>query len=147
MMSHQEIQERIHPYVDGELDAGNARELELHLSACEQCRGIEQRIRALRDALSRSEPGYRAPARLQKNVRKALRLEAKPSRQTWWLVLATGAACTLLLLAFAVFQTAIEHLHRFQLRLRQAATRIRAFAKQHVGIKTALRRVPDDPIL
>ena len=105
MMSHQEIQERIHPYVDGELDAGNARELELHLNACEQCRGIEQRIRALRDALSRSEPGYRAPARLQKHVRKALRLEAKPSRQIWWLVFATGVACTLLLLAFAFFQT------------------------------------------
>ena len=105
MMSHQEIQERIHPYVDGELDAGNARELELHLSACEQCRGIEQRIRALSDALSRSAPAYRAPARLRKNVRSALRLEAKPARRTWWLVFATGAACALLLLAFAVFQT------------------------------------------
>ena len=104
MMSHQEIQERIHPYVDGELDAGNARELELHLSACEQCRGIEQRIRALSDALTRSYPAYRAPTHLQRNVRKALRLEAKPARQTGWMVLAAGAACTLLL-AFAIFQT------------------------------------------
>jgi anti-sigma factor RsiW len=105
MMSHQEIQERIHPYVDGELDVVNAREVELHLSACEECRGLEQRIRALTEALTRSAPAYRAPARLRKNVRAALRLETKPARQTSWLVFATGAACALLLFVFALFQT------------------------------------------
>ena len=105
MMSHQEIQERIHPYVDGELDVTNAREVELHLRACEQCRGLEQRIRALSDALTRGAPAYRAPAGLRKNVRAVLHREAKPARQNWWLVFATGAACALLLLVFAISQT------------------------------------------
>jgi anti-sigma factor RsiW len=105
MMNHQEIQERIHPYVDGELDIVNAREVELHLGACEECRGLEQRIRAVSDALTRSAPAYRAPAGLRKNVRVALRREAKPARQNWWLIFATGAACALLLLVFAISQT------------------------------------------
>lgn len=105
-MSHQEIQERIDPYVDGELNVTDAREVELHLRGCEECRGVEQRIRALSDALARGAPAYRAPAALRKNVRAALRREAKPERQNWWLVFATGAACALLLLAFAISQTA-----------------------------------------
>ena len=104
MMSHQETQERIHPYVDGELDIVNAREVELHLSACEECRRLEQRIRALSGALAASAPAYRAPAGLRKNVLAALRREAKPARQNWWLVFATGAACALLLLVFAISQ-------------------------------------------
>jgi anti-sigma factor RsiW len=105
MTNHQEIRERIHPYVDGELDIVNARELELHLRACEECRGLEQRIRALSDALIQSAPAHRAPARLRKNVRAALRNEVKPARQTWWLVFAAGTACALLLLVFAISQT------------------------------------------
>ena len=80
-MSHQEIQERIDPYVDGELNVTDAREVELHLRGCEECRGVEQRIRALSDALVHSAPAYRAPAALRKNVRATLRREAKPERQ------------------------------------------------------------------
>jgi anti-sigma factor RsiW len=105
MMNHQEIQERIHPYVDGELDAVNAREVELHLGACEECGGLEQRIRALSGVLTASAPAYRAPAALRKSVRAALRKEVKPARQTGWWVFAASAACALLLLAFAVSQT------------------------------------------
>jgi anti-sigma factor RsiW len=105
MMSHQEIQERIHPYVDGELDVTNAREVELHLRACEECRGLEQSIRALSDALIRSAPAYRAPAGLRKNVRAALRREAKPAGLGLWMPFAIGAACVALLLVFAISQT------------------------------------------
>jgi anti-sigma factor RsiW len=104
-MNHQEIQERIHPYVDGELDVANAREVELHLSACEECRALEQRIRALSSVLTASAPAYHAPAALRKNVRAALRKEAKPARQIGWWVFAAGAACALLLLVFALSQT------------------------------------------
>ena len=105
MMNHQEIQERIHPYVDGELDIVNAREVELHLRACEECGGLEQRIRALSDALTRSAPAYRASAALRKNVHAVLRDEAKPARQPWWWIFAIGGACALLLLVFAISQT------------------------------------------
>jgi anti-sigma factor RsiW len=108
MMSHREIQERIHPYVDGELDAVNAREVELHLSACEECRGLEQRVRGLSDALKASAPAYRAPSALRRNVRSALRREAKPTRPIWWWIFATGAACALILITFTIPQRTRE---------------------------------------
>jgi len=105
MMNHQEIQERIHPYVDGELDVTNAREVELHLRACEECRGLEQNIRALSDTLTRSVPAYRAPTGLRKSVRAALRREARPAGLGPWMPFAIGAACALLLLVVAISQT------------------------------------------
>jgi anti-sigma factor RsiW len=103
-MNHEEIRELIHPYTDGELDVVNAREIEEHLSACQDCRRVEQRIRVLRDALSKSAPAYRAPGRLRRNVRRALRREAKPAREFFspWLVFA-GTACVVLILSFAIF--------------------------------------------
>ena len=104
MMSHQEIQERIDPYVDGELDVTNAREIELHLRTCEECRALEQRIRVLSETLTASAPAYRAPAALRKNVRAALRHEAKPASLNLWWPFAIGAACALLLLVFATSQ-------------------------------------------
>jgi len=106
MMTHEEISELIHPYADGELDVVNAREVEQHLTACDDCRRLEQRVRLLRTALRNNAPAERAPARLRKNVRRALKREAKPEREFFspWLVLTTGAAFTLLLLSFAFYQ-------------------------------------------
>ena len=46
-MSHHEIEELIHPYVDGELDIVAAREVEQHLRTCAECRGLELSVRAL----------------------------------------------------------------------------------------------------
>ena len=107
MMTHEEIRELIHPYADGELDVVNAREIEQHLTGCDDCRRLEQRVQLLRMALRNNAPAYRAPARLRKNVRRALKREAKPERESFspWLVLTTGAAFALLLLSFAFYQT------------------------------------------
>jgi anti-sigma factor RsiW len=105
-MTHDEIRERIHAYVDGELDAMDAREVEQHLGACDDCRRAEQGIRALHEALSRSAPAYRAPAELKRNVRAALRREEKSEREPfggWW-AWSAGAVFAALLLTFAVFQ-------------------------------------------
>jgi anti-sigma factor RsiW len=106
-MNHEEIHELIHPYADGELDVVNAREIEQHLSGCEDCRRVEQRVRALRNALAKNAPAFRAPARLRRNVRAALRHEAKPAGKffTPWLFVAAGAACALLILGFVLLQT------------------------------------------
>jgi anti-sigma factor RsiW len=94
MMNHEEISELIHPYADGELDVVNAREVEQHLTTCDDCRRLEQRLQLLRTAL-------------RNNVRRALKREAKPERESFspWLVLTTGAAFALLLLSFAFYQT------------------------------------------
>ena len=104
---HENIRELLHAYVDGELDLANARETERHLQSCADCRGTERAIRELRSALTSDATAYRAPAHLRKNVRAALRREAKSSRQTLspWLMFATGAAFAAVILGFALFQT------------------------------------------
>jgi anti-sigma factor RsiW len=105
-IDHDRMQELLHVYVDGELDLVNAREVEQHLRSCEDCRRVEEQIRALRDALASDAPAYRAPAHLRRNVRAALRREAKESQISWpWLVFAAGAVCAVLFFAAALFQT------------------------------------------
>ena len=103
---HENIRELLHAYVDGELDLANARETERHLESCADCRGTEKAIRELRSALTTEATAYRAPARLRRNVRAALRREARSTRQTLspWLMFATGAAFAALILGFAFFQ-------------------------------------------
>jgi len=104
---HENIRELLHAYVDGELDLANTRETERHLQSCADCRGTERAIRELRSALTSDAPAYRAPAHLRRNVRAALRREAKSTRQTLspWLVFATGAAFAAVLVGAVLFQT------------------------------------------
>ena len=106
-MDHDQIRERLHAYSDGELDVVDAREIEQHLRECEDCRGVDRQIRALRDALTNSAPAYRAPARLRRMCTPPCGAKQKPARQiiSPWLVFATGATCAVLFLAFALFQT------------------------------------------
>jgi anti-sigma factor RsiW len=106
-IEHENIRELLHAYVDGELDLANTREAERHLQSCADCRGTEKAIRELRSTLTSDATAYRAPAHLRKNVRAALRREAKSSRQTLspWLMFATGAAFAAVILGFALFQT------------------------------------------
>jgi anti-sigma factor RsiW len=105
-MDHKQIRELIHPYVDGELDLLTARETEQHLRSCADCRGVERALRALRETVSSSQPAYRAPSHLRKNVLGALRREVKTRERTFspWLVFATGAACALIVLGAVLFQ-------------------------------------------
>ena len=104
---HENIRELLHAYVDGELDLANTRETERHFQSCADCRGTERAIRELRSALTSDAPAYRAPAHLRRNVRAALRREAKSTRQTLspWLVFATGAAFAAVLVGAVLFQT------------------------------------------
>jgi anti-sigma factor RsiW len=104
---HEHIRELLHAYVDGELDLANARQTERHLESCPDCRGAEKAIHELRSALASKTTAYRAPAHLRRNVRAALRREAKSTRQPLspWLMFATGAAFAALILGFALFQT------------------------------------------
>ena len=104
-MDHEQIRELIHPYVDGELDLVAARETEQHLRNCADCRGVEQALRALRETLASTQPSYRAPSHLRKNVRAALRHEAKTKIFSPWVVFASAAACALIILGAALFQT------------------------------------------
>jgi len=106
-IDHDRMQELLHAYVDGELDLVSGQEVEQHLRSCDQCRRLEKQIRELREALTSDAPAYRAPVRLRRNVRAALRREAKESKVSWpWMVFAAGATCAVLFFAVALFQTA-----------------------------------------
>ncbi len=109
-MDHNEARELIQPYADGELDVSNARAVEQHLQACSQCRSAEQSIRALRIALRSDAVAFRAPRRLRKNIRAAVRREARRDRGSlfWSLpwISAAAAACALLLAGLFFFQSA-----------------------------------------
>jgi anti-sigma factor RsiW len=104
---HENIRELLHAYVDGELDLANTRDAERHLKVCDECRGTEKAIRELRSALATEAIAYRAPAHLRRNVRAALRREAKSARQSLspWLMFATGAAFAAIIVGFLLFQT------------------------------------------
>jgi anti-sigma factor RsiW len=104
---HENVRELLHAYVDGELDLANTRETERHLQSCADCRGTERAIRELRGALGNEASAYRAPAHLRRNLRAALRREAKATRRTLspWLMFATGAAFAAVILGFVLFQT------------------------------------------
>ena len=106
-MNHDEIRELLHAYSDGELDLVDAREIEEHLRSCDECRGLQQQIRALREVLTTGSPAYRAPSHLRRNVRAALRREAKAEARniSFWPALATATACLAIVLGLALFQT------------------------------------------
>jgi anti-sigma factor RsiW len=104
---HDQIRELLHVYVDGELDLINARDFEQHLQTCKECQRMEKQIRELHTAVTNAAPAYRAPAHLRRNVRAALRREARADDRVFspWLIM-TGAACVLLLFGAVLFQTA-----------------------------------------
>ena len=105
-MDHTEAQELIQPYADGELDVSNARAVEQHLQACSQCQSAVRSIRALRTALRSDAVAFRAPRRLRKNIRAAVRRETRGERFSWslpWISVAT--ACALLLAGLFFFQS------------------------------------------
>jgi anti-sigma factor RsiW len=106
-IDHEQMQELLHAYVDGEVDSSTQQEIEQHIRRCEDCLRIEEQIRSLHLALTSKALAYRAPVHLRKNVRAALRQEASPERETsWsWLAFASGAVCAGLLAAFVLFQT------------------------------------------
>ena len=106
-MNHDEIRELLHAYGDGELDLVSSREVEHHLRDCNDCQQVHQQFVALRDVLTNSHPTYRAPARLRRNIRTALRREARSDQKqiAFWPSLAVGAAFAALVLGFVLFQT------------------------------------------
>jgi anti-sigma factor RsiW len=72
-MAHPAFAAQLDVYLDGELAAPDAAELEAHLRACPDCAGLEQRRRALRAAVRAQLPRYQAPDGLRTRVRSALR--------------------------------------------------------------------------
>ena len=59
----------LEPYLDGELDRVDARELEAHIDACPACRDALAELGRLRHAIRTEAPRYAAPAALRERIR------------------------------------------------------------------------------
>ena len=61
-------EDRLHGYLDGELDAAGAADFERHLESCPRCREEIEAERALQASLAKAQLYERAPARLRRVV-------------------------------------------------------------------------------
>ena len=78
-MTHPSFEAQLDTYLDGELAAADARELEAHLAQCPQCTRFRDGRLALRAAIAARVPAFPAPAALRERVRGAIRAAA-PAR-------------------------------------------------------------------
>jgi len=58
----------MHALIDGELDAGNAREVEAHITGCPACAAQLREIQDLRKAMSPADLRHAAPAGLRRRI-------------------------------------------------------------------------------
>jgi len=77
-MTHPEFAGQVDAYLDGELAANDARELEAHLGQCPRCAQMRDDSLALRAALKARVPRLEAPPALRARVRAAVRASAAP---------------------------------------------------------------------
>jgi anti-sigma factor RsiW len=92
----------LHALIDGELDAGHARELEAHLSTCAACAGKLEAFRAMRTAMADARLKESASAALRSRIEAGLPAPSaqviapprfsRPSRRTFFGGFAAGAA-------------------------------------------------------
>jgi len=76
----------IHALIDGELDAGHARDVEAHLATCAGCAAKLADFRAMREAMAQADLREAAPAALRSRVVAALPLppaRAAAPRRSW----------------------------------------------------------------
>ena len=86
-MTHPSFEAQLDAYLDGELAATDARELEAHVAQCAECARFRDGRLALRAAIAAQVPAFQTSDVLRQRVRAALRTSARPSRftfQTWW---------------------------------------------------------------
>jgi len=76
-MSHPVLEAQVDAYLDGELAADDARELEAHLIQCPECARFRDGRIALRAAITAQVPALEAPDALRERVRAALRVAAR----------------------------------------------------------------------
>jgi anti-sigma factor RsiW len=62
----------LHALIDGELDAGHAREVEAHIATCPSCAAELAAYRQMRETIGKADLRFRAPASLRQRIDAAL---------------------------------------------------------------------------
>jgi anti-sigma factor RsiW len=73
-----EFEVLVHALIDGELDAGHAREVEVHTTVCSACGEKLAAFRALREAMSSAGLKEAAPLHLRRRVEASLAVPGSP---------------------------------------------------------------------
>ena len=82
-MTCEEAEVLIHALIDGELDAGHAREVEAHVEGCAHCAALMKEYQEIRQAIAESDVRYKAPLELRRKIEKALpQPQVAPSRRS-----------------------------------------------------------------
>ncbi len=90
-MNCTELESRLHPFVDGELSAGDMSEADAHIAECPGCRGRVAWERQFRQLLRR-QPRESAPQELRERIRAQLRRSARWTAVRRWSAVAAVAA-------------------------------------------------------
>jgi anti-sigma factor RsiW len=77
----------LHALIDGELDAGHARDVEAHVATCPACTAELNAFRAMRGAIAEANLKEAAPAHLRGRIEAALAVPSTPAstpRRSWF---------------------------------------------------------------
>jgi anti-sigma factor RsiW len=132
-VTHPVFEAQLDAYLDGELAATEAAELEAHLRACPHCARVEQRRRALSTALRDQMPRFRAPDTLRARVRAAVRAETNQTayhRRYPWRALAVAAS--LAVVAFGSWQLALRRAGGEDITNQVLASHVRSLMPGHL---------------
>jgi len=77
-MTCDEAEILLHALLDGELDAGHAREVEQHIATCPRCAAQLRSYREMSNAVSDADLHYIAPAALRRRIEAALPQPRQP---------------------------------------------------------------------
>jgi len=82
----------VHALIDGELDAGHAREVEAHLAGCARCTDATRDYREMRKAIAQGGLRYAAPPELRRRIEASLPQAEAPTRRAVLKGFAMGSA-------------------------------------------------------
>ena len=80
-MTCDEAEILLHALIDGELDAGHAREVEDHIAGCPRCAALLHAYRDMGKAVSGADLRYAAPLELRRRIEASLPKAGMPNRR------------------------------------------------------------------
>ena len=93
-MTCDEAEILLHALIDGELDAGHAREVEAHIASCPRCAAQFEAYREMSKAVAGAGLRYAAPPPLRRRIEASLPQAQMPSRRAVLRGFAMGSAAS-----------------------------------------------------
>ena len=91
-MTCDEAEILLHALIDGELDAGHAREVEDHIATCTRCAALFRDFREMSKAVAGADMRFKAPPGLRRRIEASLPQTKAPSRRAVLKGFALGSA-------------------------------------------------------